>query len=193
MSHNPQNVYEDVVMVGDYLLPTRMMDRVISQKYMPQIIQIVFDHLNEKYPDAKLNPEDYETYSIYSWKKLGIDIDAEKTEIIEKLADEIFVTEHKLRYPREQRIRLSYTTSIYSQFYFQDYRIRFFFELYNSWLHLSVDRSHLFRSPKIKGDTSFLEKYLEDQKSEVTGVAGLQIDTPENKTFINRLVNYIHS
>lgn len=49
MSHNPQNVYEDIVMVGDYLLPTREMTKRISQKYVPQIVQIAFDHLNSKY------------------------------------------------------------------------------------------------------------------------------------------------
>lgn len=49
MSHNPNNVYEDIVMIGDYLTPTRPMQKVTSQKYMDQILQITFDHLNSKY------------------------------------------------------------------------------------------------------------------------------------------------
>ncbi len=49
MSHNPNNVYEDIVMIGDYLTPTRFMNRVTSQKYMEQILQISFNHLNSKY------------------------------------------------------------------------------------------------------------------------------------------------
>jgi hypothetical protein len=193
MSHNPHNVYEDIVMMGDYLLPTKEMTRVISQKYKPELINIAFSVLNEKFPQAGLNAENYEDLIHDSWKALGVDIDAAKTDILERWAEEIFVTEHKLRYPVEQRIRLSYTSSIYSSFDFENYRIAFFFDLYNSWLNLSIDRSHLFRSPKVKGDTSFLEKYLQDQTTTPTGVDVLKRDAPENKNFINRLMNYIHS
>jgi hypothetical protein len=49
MSHNPNNVYEDIVMIGDYLTPTRPMTKVVSQKYNDQILQITFEHLNAKY------------------------------------------------------------------------------------------------------------------------------------------------
>ena len=49
MSHNPQNVYEDIVMMGDYLMPIRGMTREVSTKYVPQLLQITFDHLNAKY------------------------------------------------------------------------------------------------------------------------------------------------
>lgn len=58
---------------------------------------------------------------------------------------------------------------------------------------MSIDRSHLFRAPSVKGNTSWLEKYLEDQTSGPTGIDVLKRNTPENKTFINRLINYIHS
>jgi len=54
MSHNPNNVYEDIVMIGDYLTPTRPMTKVPSQKYMDQILQITFDHLNAKYVNSSL-------------------------------------------------------------------------------------------------------------------------------------------
>jgi len=130
---------------------------------------------------------------LYGWRKYGIDFDSEKAELLEKLATQIFVTEHKLRWPLEQRIRLSYTQAIFSSFDLNQYRIEFFFELYNSWLGLHIDRSHLFKSPKIKGDTSFIERYLEDNSSHPTGIDSLRRDIPENKTFINRMMNYIHS
>ena len=98
-----------------------------------------------------------------------------------------------MRYPIEQSLRLSYTSAIFSELKLADYRLGFFVELYNSWLNLSIDRSHLFRSPKVKGDLSFLERYYADQDLEPKGVESLQRNTPENKTFINRLMNYIHS
>ena len=49
MSHNPQNVYEDIIMLGDYLMPGKEMTKVDSQRYVPQIVQILFTHLNERY------------------------------------------------------------------------------------------------------------------------------------------------
>lgn len=130
---------------------------------------------------------------LYGWRKYGIDFESEKSEILEKLSSQIFVTEHKLRWPLEQRIRLSYTHAIFSSFDLNKYRIEFFYELYNTWLGLHIDRSHLFRSPKVRGDASFVEKYLEDAGSQPTGVESLRRDLPENRTFINRMMNYIHS
>ena len=47
MSHNPHNVYEDIVMVGDVLQPTVEMKRVASRKYIPDLQRIAFDVLNK--------------------------------------------------------------------------------------------------------------------------------------------------
>jgi len=47
MTHNPHNVYEDIVMVGDVLLPTQEMKRVASRKYIPDLLKIAFDVLNK--------------------------------------------------------------------------------------------------------------------------------------------------
>ncbi len=140
-----------------------------------------------------MDVSNFEDMRLYAWKKYGIDFDAEKADILEKLSSEIFVTEHKLRWPIEQRIRLSYSQAIFSSFDLNKYRIEFFYDLYNSWLSLHIDRSHLFRSSKVRGDTSFVEKYLEDNSSQPTGIDSLRRDLPENKTFVNRMMNYIHS
>jgi len=140
-----------------------------------------------------LSVENYEQIQTLAWSRLGVDIEAYKMEIVDRWAEEIFVTEHKLRYVLEQKRRLNHTTSLYSLNNFEESRIEFFFECYNDWVNLDIERSHLFRSPKIKGDTSFLEKALEDAGTEPTGVEVLQKDIPENKTFINRLMNWIHA
>jgi len=47
MSHNPHNAYEDIVMVGDVLLPTKEMTKIVSQKYMPDLLRIAFEVLNK--------------------------------------------------------------------------------------------------------------------------------------------------
>ena len=49
MSHNFNNVYEDIILLGDYPLPTVTNERVVSQDYIPSIISLVFSHLNKKY------------------------------------------------------------------------------------------------------------------------------------------------
>jgi hypothetical protein len=49
MNHNPNNMYEDLVMIGDYPVPAKAQVRIPSQQYVPQIAQITFDVLNKAY------------------------------------------------------------------------------------------------------------------------------------------------
>jgi len=77
-THNFNNVYEDIIMLGDYPLPKRDNDRVLSLSYMPQILKISFDYLNVKYPNAKLDHTKYdESVETLVWSDYGIKISDE--------------------------------------------------------------------------------------------------------------------
>ncbi len=91
------------------------------------------------------------------WEDLGINIDLEKHEILNILAREIFVKEHKFRWPVEQRERLERTIAVFNPYELNNKSVFFFLNTYNWLIHTSVESSHLFRSPVIKGDSSFLE------------------------------------
>jgi len=192
-THNFNNVYEDVVLIGDYMVPAKNHSKVESQHYFPQIVQLTFDYLHKKHPNLNLNVGQYDEIRIFGWDKFGVDFDSVKFDILEILAKEIYVTEHKFRYPIEQRIRLQNTTQLLSYFSLNHYRIEFFFDVYNSWLRLHVDRSHLFRSPHIKGDLSFLEKYALDYSQPITGLPQLKRDIEENYSLINTVMRHLHS
>lgn len=49
MNHNIQNMYEDVVMIGDYPVPARYAKKEHSKKYIPQMVELVYGYLNQKY------------------------------------------------------------------------------------------------------------------------------------------------
>jgi len=193
MTHNFNNVYEDVVLMGDYMFAYNDMSKVESQHYMPQIQQLTFDYIKTKYPNFDLSVANYEDNRVFGWDKYGVDFDTIKFDILEILSHQILVTEHKFRYPIEKRNRLQSTTQLLSYFNLNSYRIEFFFDMYNGWIRLDVDRSNLFRSPKIKGDTSFLEKYALDNSTQPTSIEALKRDIPENKTLINRLMRIAHA
>lgn len=72
-----------------------------------------------------------------------------------------------------------------------EHMIAFLIETYNGVLRAEIERSHLWHSPKIKGDKSFIEKYNEANNRK--GINDLRRDNYENKTFINRLMNALHS
>ena len=208
-THNFNNVYEDVVMIGDYMVPYNDQSKIESQKYFPSIVQLTFDYLNKKYvrdftfilfqllnitqPELKLNPETYEEIRIFDWKKYGVNFDEAKFDILDILSKELFITENKFRYPIEQRLRLQATTRLLSYFNLNNYRIEFFFDMYNSWIRLNVARSHLFQSPHIKGDLSFLEKYAIDNDTTPIGIPDLSREIVENNTFVNKLMRFIHA
>ena len=111
---------------------------------------------------------------------------------MESLAQRIFVKENKFRYPIEQKARLEKTNYIYNRIKLNDYVIYYFVESYNILLRLDIDRSNLWRSPKIQGESSFLEKFNKENLKEVTGLDELRRDIPQNKTLINRLMEKLH-
>lgn len=43
MNHNPTNVYEDILQIGDYLLPQKLMVKQLSRDYIPQITAKTFE------------------------------------------------------------------------------------------------------------------------------------------------------
>jgi len=194
MSHNLHNMYEDVWLIGDYWVPSNDMSKQKSEKYNDKVKKLTFDYLNSKYPEAKLKLDDFIEMENWSWEKYGVDFNAHKFEILDLLSKEIFVTEHKFRYPIEQRMRYEQTIALWSLLNVNRYRIAFFFELYNRWLHLHIDRSNLFKSPVIKGDQSFLEKYAVDNSGESVGIASLN-NEKDARNFgpINSFMKYIHS
>lgn len=49
MSHNPDNIYQDIYQIGEYPMPQRLMIKEISKVYIPQIRTLVFDHLQKIY------------------------------------------------------------------------------------------------------------------------------------------------
>lgn len=49
MNHNPNNMYEDLVMIGDYPVPGKPQARIPSQQYIPAIAEITFNVLNKAY------------------------------------------------------------------------------------------------------------------------------------------------
>ena len=71
--------------------------------------------------------------------------------------------------------------------------IGYFVESYNHLIRIEIDRSNLWRNPKIKGDSSFLEKHMIDSQKPVIGVKDLERDIPENKSFINRMMAKLHT
>lgn len=85
--HNPNNVYEDIVMLGDYPVASRTMDKVISQTYVPAITNIAFALLSKKFPNAGLKVESYNTLKDKTWADLGVNIENEKQEILVELSE----------------------------------------------------------------------------------------------------------
>lgn len=49
MTHNPSNVYEDILQIGDYPLPNRPMVREVSRVHVPQILSLLFSELKKTY------------------------------------------------------------------------------------------------------------------------------------------------
>lgn len=49
MGHNVNNVYEDIVMLGDFLLPNKLNYAEVSNTYVPKLLHVTFNHLNKKY------------------------------------------------------------------------------------------------------------------------------------------------
>ena len=49
MNHNPTNVYEDILQIGEYVLPSKSMNKDINRVYVPQITSIVFEELKKIY------------------------------------------------------------------------------------------------------------------------------------------------
>jgi len=136
----------------------------------------------------------YEDFKYFSWKKQGIlDFDSVKNEVLEILAQNIYVKENKFRYPIEQKNRLMKTTYLYGRIKLNETMIDYFIQSYNVLLRLDIDRSNLYRSPKVKGDNSFMEKYMFENQKEVVGVVDLKREIPENKSFINRLMAKLHA
>jgi hypothetical protein len=60
-------------------------------------------------PNAKLNASSYKDIQADTWTKYGIDINAEKEDLLELLSQKIFVKDNKYRYLIEQRNRLAST------------------------------------------------------------------------------------
>jgi len=193
MNHNFQNVYEDTVKLGMYPLPQKEMVKELSKKYVPEIMNTVYSVLNSKQSAVKLDPKKYEEQSEKTWEELGVNIEEHIGEIMLRLSKELFITEHKLRYTVEQRRRHQITTELYTGAYLNRNEVSEFFDSYNSFLWRDIERSNLFREPKIKGVKSFAEKDVEDGTLPPFGIAQLKRDIPENHTLINAIMNALHS
>ncbi|EWS72332.1 hypothetical protein TTHERM_000939159 (macronuclear) [Tetrahymena thermophila SB210] len=191
--HNPNNVYEDIVMLGDYPVQNRTHDKVISQTYVPAIANIAFTHLSKKYPQAGLKVDQLNTLKEKTWNDLGVNIEHEKQEILVELSEQIFVKESKLRWVHEQRQRLAHTTYVFSGLEFQNVKVGFFIDSYNFLLQELAHRSNLYQSKDIVGEKSFHEKHLEQQTAPYSGVKSLEEPVSQNKSFINSLMRAIHN
>lgn len=121
------------------------------------------------------------------------DFDSVKNDVLENLAKNIFVKESKFRYLVEQRHRLSKTNYIFNRINLNDKSIEYFVVAYNLLIRIDVDRSNLWRSPKIRGEKSFLEKYDLEAEKEVEGIQDLKRDIKENGNFVNSLMAKLHS
>lgn len=71
--------------------------------------------------------------------------------------------------------------------------IEYFVEGYNILLRIDIDRSNLWRSPKVQGESSFHEKHEQESSKPVTGIEDLKRDLKENKTLLNRIMAGLHS
>lgn len=141
-----------------------------------------------------MDSKDYENFKFRSWKKQGVtDFDAVKNEILEILANNIFVKENKFRYPIEQKNRLNKTNYIFNRIDLNDYFIDYFIDCYNLLIKIDIDRSNLWQSPKIRGQTNFLEQYMLENQKALTGITDLKKEIPENRNFINRLMEKLHT
>lgn len=49
MGHNVNNVYEDIVLLGDFLLPNAVNEKALDNSYVPKLLHVTFNHLNNKY------------------------------------------------------------------------------------------------------------------------------------------------
>lgn len=140
-----------------------------------------------------MDPAKYKEHRDLTWEELGVKIEDHIGEITLALSKNIFLTEHKLRYTVEQRKRYQLTSSIYSGAALNNSDVSLFFDSYNSFIWRSIDRSNLFRDPKIKGVKSFHEKSVDDFSAAPTGIFQLKKDIPENHNLINKLMNVLHS
>jgi hypothetical protein len=95
MSHNPQNCYEEVVVLGDYPIAPRSNDKVLSRKYEQLLLKVLFDSIRQKYPSFNLQPQNYEAFQFTSWKDLGVDFDKVKQDVLDDLAQSLFISENK--------------------------------------------------------------------------------------------------
>mmetsp|Transcript_41856 Transcript_41856/g.48528 ORF Transcript_41856/g.48528 Transcript_41856/m.48528 type:complete len:226 (+) Transcript_41856:40-717(+) len=191
MNHNFQNVCEDHVKLGSYLLPTRESNKLLSQKYVPEIVNIVYSQLGKA--GVKLDASKYEEHRDLTWEELGVKFEDHVGEIMLNLSKNIFVTEHKFRPAIEQRKRYQLTNSLYAGANLSKNSVGLFFDSYNSFLWRSIERSNGFREPKIVGKQSFTEKSVEDGLQPPTSIPELFKDAPENKNLINRIMAYMHS
>ncbi|KRW99169.1 hypothetical protein PPERSA_07412 [Pseudocohnilembus persalinus] len=148
-THNVNNVYEDIVLLGDYLLPDRLNEKTLSTTYVPQLLDVTFNHLN-KQVNSDLSSQNYPQYYNQFWHELGIDIESQKSQILEQLARQVFIKDHKLRWPVEQRNRLAHTQEVYSYIDLSQYYVGYFFESYNTLLQNSIERSHLWQDKNIR-------------------------------------------
>ena len=116
-----------------------------------------------------------------------------KNEVLERLAREIFVKENKYRYLVEQKQRLAKTNYIFNRVQLHEKSIEYFVEGYNILLRVDIERSNLWRSPKVQGECSFQEKQERESAKEVTGIEDLKRDLKQNNTFLNRMMAKLHS
>ncbi len=68
MNHNPTNTYEDILQIGDYVVPGKLMEKEMSQAYVPQITTLIFNHLK------KANVHIYIFYSILQAKHINFSL-----------------------------------------------------------------------------------------------------------------------
>lgn len=127
------------------------------------------------------------------FEHFGIDFDKHKAEIIELLANQIIVKEHKLNYIKERRLRRAQTTKVFLTSSYNDISVGGFVEMYQAIINSSVAQSHLWQAPAIEGALSFQESHENEQQGEVSGIAALRENRPENNCWINKIMEKIHA
>lgn len=127
-----------------------------------------------------------------TFKEYNIDIDSCMDELLQKLSEEIIVPESKLRYPMEKKFRLSNSLHNFTRRNYNSKSIGDFLHSYNGMINMLIEVSYNYRSPNILGSKTDSEKVEEDYTLGQPGITDLRADTPENKTFINRLMALIH-
>lgn len=134
---------------------------------------------------------DYDRVQAEPWSNYRVNPNDFKVEVLDELSTSIFVKEHKMRWPVEQRERRQTSIAVLARLDWSKLMIGGIVEIYNIFIHKSVDASHLYTSPQIPGPKTSLRP--EKSPFDIKGLADLKVERKENHSIINRIMLYIHN